>query len=152
MYLLLLLLLLHLLSQDFSSWHFSSTSGEPHRSGFKFQTAVLSLFCDVPSIALFCSDSTECFPGMASHFLKTFCYYFTGSSYYCMVIRLVFHISCTSIQYVNVYFSLFSAYHHHHHSLSTLCKVFTLRYLKQTIFLSKTVLRLFCSYYSWSCN
>ena len=34
-----------LLSQIFSSWYFSWTSGDPHRSGFKFHTAVLSVLC-----------------------------------------------------------------------------------------------------------
>ena len=32
-----------LLSQAFSAWYFSWTSGDPHRSGFKFHTAVLSV-------------------------------------------------------------------------------------------------------------
>jgi hypothetical protein len=31
------------LSQAFSSWYFSWTSGDPHRSGFKLHTAVLSV-------------------------------------------------------------------------------------------------------------
>jgi hypothetical protein len=35
----------HLLSQAFSSWYFSWTSGDPHRSGFKLHTAVLSVSC-----------------------------------------------------------------------------------------------------------
>ena len=43
--LLLLLLLLCLLSQAFSSWYFSWTSGDLHRSGFKLHTAVLSVLC-----------------------------------------------------------------------------------------------------------
>ena len=34
-----------LLSQAFSSWYFTRTSGDPHRSGFKFHTAVLSILC-----------------------------------------------------------------------------------------------------------
>jgi len=34
-----------LLSQGFSSWYFSWTSGDPHRSGFKLHTAVLSALC-----------------------------------------------------------------------------------------------------------
>ena len=43
--LLLLLLLFCLLSQAFSPCHFSSTSCDPHRSRFKFQTAALSILC-----------------------------------------------------------------------------------------------------------
>ena len=34
-----------LLSQAFSSWYFSWTSGDPHRSGFKLHIAVLSVLC-----------------------------------------------------------------------------------------------------------
>jgi len=34
-----------LFSQAFSSWYFSWTIGDSHRSGFKFHTAVLSVFC-----------------------------------------------------------------------------------------------------------
>ena len=34
-----------LLSQAFSSWCFSWTSSDPHRSGFKLHTAVLSVLC-----------------------------------------------------------------------------------------------------------
>ena len=34
-----------LFSQTFSSWYFSWTNNDPHRSGFKFQTAVLSALC-----------------------------------------------------------------------------------------------------------
>jgi len=35
----------YLLSQVFSSWYFSWTSGDPHHSGFKLHTAVLSILC-----------------------------------------------------------------------------------------------------------
>ena len=48
LYLLLLLLLLLfycLLSQAFSPSYFSWTNGDPHRSGFKFQTAILPVLC-----------------------------------------------------------------------------------------------------------
>ena len=34
-----------LLSQAFSAWYFSWTSDDPHRSVFKFHTAVLSVLC-----------------------------------------------------------------------------------------------------------
>jgi len=34
-----------LLSQAFSSWYFTWTSGDPHRSGFMLHTAVLSVLC-----------------------------------------------------------------------------------------------------------
>ena len=55
-----------LLSQAFSSWYFSWTSGDPHRSGFKLHTAVLSVLCVM--FQVFCSESIECFPGTASKF------------------------------------------------------------------------------------
>ena len=35
----------YLLSQAFSAWYFCRTSGDPHRSGFRFHTAVLSVLC-----------------------------------------------------------------------------------------------------------
>jgi len=34
-----------LLSQAFTIWYFSWTNGDPHHSGFKFQTAVLPILC-----------------------------------------------------------------------------------------------------------
>jgi hypothetical protein len=33
------------LSQAYSSWQFSWTNSDPHRSGFKLHTAVLSVLC-----------------------------------------------------------------------------------------------------------
>ena len=41
-----------LLSQAFSSWHFSWTSGDPHHSGFKLHTAVLSVLCVMYQVQL----------------------------------------------------------------------------------------------------
>ena len=46
------------------------TNGDPHRSGFKFHTAVLSVLCDVPSTAVCFSESIECFPAMVSRFFS----------------------------------------------------------------------------------
>jgi hypothetical protein len=59
--LLLLLLLLYCpLPQAISSRHFSWTNGYPHRSGFRSQTAALPvIMCDVPNIAVYCSESIE---------------------------------------------------------------------------------------------
>ena len=43
-------------------------------------SSTFRIVCDVPRIALFCTESTECFPGMASKFsLKPV----FGSNYYC---------------------------------------------------------------------
>ena len=57
-----------LMSQAFSSW----TTCDPHHTGlgFKFQTVVctLCIMCDVPSITVYCGESTECFLGVASRF------------------------------------------------------------------------------------
>jgi len=41
----IIIIFYRLLSQAFSSRYFSWTSGDPHRSGFKFHTAVLSVLC-----------------------------------------------------------------------------------------------------------
>jgi len=47
------------------SRYFSWTSSDPHRSGFKLHIAVLfRIMCDVPSTAVFCSESIERFPGI----------------------------------------------------------------------------------------
>jgi len=51
---LLLLLCCCQLSQAFSPWYFPWTSGDLHRLGFKFQTAVLSTLCEMcPFLAVF---------------------------------------------------------------------------------------------------
>ena len=43
-----------LLSQTFSSWHFSLTSGDPHHSGCKFQTAVVTILCVMFQVQFSC--------------------------------------------------------------------------------------------------
>jgi hypothetical protein len=55
-----------LLSQ--APWYFSRTNGDPHRSGFKFQTAVISVLYVMFQVHLLCSESVEYFPAMASKF------------------------------------------------------------------------------------
>ena len=58
-----------LLSQAFSSWYFSLTSGDPQP--LRLQVSDCSTFRimrDVPSIAVFCSESIECFPGTTFKF------------------------------------------------------------------------------------
>ena len=42
----------YLMSQAFSSWHFSWTSGDPPPSGFKLHTAVLSVLCVMLQVQL----------------------------------------------------------------------------------------------------
>ena len=44
---------------------------------------------------------------------------------------------------------LWTCHHHRHQLLLLLCKVFTIIYLKQTIFLGYMVLPLFCGYNIW---
>jgi hypothetical protein len=41
----IIIIIINLLSQAFPSWLFSWTSSDPHRSGFKLHTAVLSVLC-----------------------------------------------------------------------------------------------------------
>ena len=53
------------------------------------------IMCDVPSIAVFCSEYIECFPGTASKFFKAFCYYSCGCNYYPFIIIII--ISVTSV-------------------------------------------------------
>jgi hypothetical protein len=50
--------------------------------------------CDVPSTAVFCSESIECFPGMAPKFCFNFCYYSVAPIITGMITHLMFHIRC----------------------------------------------------------
>jgi len=65
--------------------------------------------CDVPSIAVFCSESIECFPGIVSKFffkrLVTIpvAQIITGT-----IVHFRFHIRCISIHKL-LYFNFFSA-------------------------------------------
>jgi hypothetical protein len=63
--LLLLLLLLCLLSQASPP----GTSLEPAVIPTAQASSFTRIMCDVPSIAVFCSESVECFPGTASKYL-----------------------------------------------------------------------------------
>ena len=67
--------------------------------------------CDVPSIAVFCSVSVECFAGMASRFFfKTFVTVPVAPIITGILIHFMFHIRCVSVHKLFIYFSLFSAY------------------------------------------
>ena len=63
--------------------------------------------CDVPSIAVFCSESIECFPGTASKFFLKLpvtipvAPIITGT-----IVHLRFHIRCISIHKL-LYFNFF---------------------------------------------
>ena len=67
------------------------------------------IMCDVPSIAVFCSESVECFPGIASKFFFKLLVtipvapIITGT-----IVHLRFHIRCISINKL-MYFNFFSA-------------------------------------------
>ena len=99
----------HVLTESSSPWHSSQTSCDPHRSGCKLHTAVLSLFCDVPSTAVFCSESIECFPGMAFRFFfQTYVIIPVARVITGIITHFMFHIRCISIHKL-LYFSFFSA-------------------------------------------
>ena len=67
------------------------------------------IMCDVPSIAVFCSESINCFPGIVSKFFFKLLVtipvapIITGTS-----VHLRFHIRCISI-HILLYFNFFSA-------------------------------------------
>ena len=65
--------------------------------------------CDVPSIAVFCSESIECFPGTASkNFLKFLVTIPVATIITGIIVHFRFHIRCISIHKL-LYFSFFSA-------------------------------------------
>ena len=103
------LISLYLLSQAFSSRCSSSVSCNPHRSCFQFQIAVLlyRIMCDVPITAVFCSESVECFAGMASKCsFKPFVSIPVAPVPTGIITHLMFHIRCFSIHKL-LYFSSF---------------------------------------------
>ena len=81
------------------------------------------IMCDVPSTAVFCSESIECFPGTVSKlFLKLLVTIPVAPIIAGTIVQFRFHIRCISIHKLS-YFNFFSAsfyyyyyyYHHHHH-------------------------------------
>jgi hypothetical protein len=65
--------------------------------------------CDVPSIAVFCSESIECFPGIAFRFfLKLFFAIHLAPVIAGITVHFWFHIYCISIPKL-LYFNFFSA-------------------------------------------
>ena len=67
------------------------------------------IMCAVPSIAVFCSESIECFPGTASKFFFRLLFTIPVAPIItCIIIRFRFHIRCISIHKL-LYFNLFSA-------------------------------------------
>src|SRR5215469_2611629 len=67
------------------------------------------IMCDVPSTAVFCSESIECFPGIASKcFLKLLVTIPVAPVITGIIVHFRFHIRCISIHKL-LYFNLFSA-------------------------------------------
>ena len=65
--------------------------------------------CDVPSIAVFCSESIECFPGTVSKFFfKLLVTILVAPIITGTIVHFRFHIRCTSIHKL-LYFNFFSA-------------------------------------------
>ena len=65
--------------------------------------------CDVPSIAVFCSESIECFPGIVSKcFLKLLVPIPVAPIITGTIVHFRFHIRCISIHKL-LYFNFFSA-------------------------------------------
>ena len=99
-----------LLSHAFSSWYFSWTSGDP--PPLMIQASHCSTFrimCDVPSIAVFCSESIECFPGIASKFFLEFFRTIPVASIITgIIVHFRLHIRFTSLPKL-LYFNFFSA-------------------------------------------
>ena len=65
--------------------------------------------CDVPSMAVFCSESIECFPGTVSKFfLKLLVTVQAAPIITGTIVHFRFHVRCISIHKL-LYFNLFSA-------------------------------------------
>ena len=71
--------------------------------------STFSIMCDVPSIAVFSSESIECYPGISSKFfLKLLVTIPVDSIITGIIVHFRFHICCTSIPKL-LYFNFFSA-------------------------------------------
>ena len=65
--------------------------------------------CDVPSLAVFCSESIECFPGTASKFFfRLLVTIPVAPIITCIIVHFRFHIRCNSVHKL-LYFNFFSA-------------------------------------------
>jgi hypothetical protein len=97
------------LSQAFSSWYISRTSGDPHPSGFKLHPAVLSVLCVMFQVYLsFVVSLSDIFVVQVPNFSLPSRYYSSYSNYYWYNLNFRFHIRSTSL-YKLLYFKLFSA-------------------------------------------
>jgi hypothetical protein len=100
-----------------------------------FYISIFWSMCAVPSMAVFCI-AVMCFPRMFRYSLYDFEMVLVATVTAGITFVFAFYIYCISV--VRYY------YHHHHHNLS--CRVFTLIYLTQTMFLGYTVSQPFCAY------
>ena len=100
-----------LLSQALSSWYFSRTSGDPHRSGFKFHTAVLSVLRVMFLVQLsFVAKPLNVFLVWLPHFfLKHLVDISVAPVIAGIIIHFIFHISCIFVHKL-LHLSLFSAF------------------------------------------
>ena len=69
-------------------------------------SSTFRIMCDVPSIAVFCSESIECFPGTASKFSLSFSLLSQRLQF--LMVHFRFHIRSISIHKI-LYFNFFSA-------------------------------------------
>ena len=105
-----------------------------------FYVRTFRSMCAVPNMAVFCSSFTSWFPGMLlMYFLNDFemvpvTPIIIGITLILLLLLLLLLLSSSSSS------SSSSS------QLSPLCTVFTILYLKQTMFLRYTVLQLFCIY------
>ena len=93
-----ILLLRCLLSQTFLSRYFSWTNRDSHLSLHVSCCSPFRVMCDAPNIAVFCTESIECFHGTASkfffkHFVTLPVYPITTG----IIMHFMFHIRCISI-------------------------------------------------------
>jgi len=104
-----LLLLLMSLVTDLSSRYFSllNQRWSPPLTLQPSHCSTFRIMCDVPSIAVFCSESIECFPGTASIFFRKLLVtipvapIITGT-----IVHFRFHIRCISIHKLYYYYYL----------------------------------------------
>jgi hypothetical protein len=91
--------------------------------------------CDVPSIAVFCSESIECFPGTASKsFLKLLVTIRVASNITGTIVHFRFHIRCISIHKLLYYY-----YYYYYLQFITAAEIKLLRPLRSyTIYGHKT--------------
>ena len=88
--------------------HITWTNGCPHRSSFTYL-----IMCDVPSIAIFCSESVARFPVVTStFFFKPFVTVLLTPVVPSIIIHFIFHVCCISIRglYILVCFLLPAAW------------------------------------------